>query len=172
MKYYTRVNEHEYVIEIDHDHEITVNGEKFAIDFQHLAEAGLSSLLINHRSVEAAIEEGDDAWQVLMSGKLYTVHVQDERAYRLAQARGTLADSSEGRVAAPMPGIIIAISVQVGDVVAKGDKVAILESMKMENELKAPRDGIVQQVKVNPGASVEKDQVLLIISAPEEAGTE
>lgn len=172
MKYYVKVNEHEYVIEIDHEHEITVNDATYAIDYQHLAEAGLSSLLINNRSVEAAVEENEDAWHVLMAGKLYTVHVQDERAYRLAQARGTLMDSGEGQITAPMPGIIIAVPVQEGDTVAKGDKVIILESMKMENELKAPRDGIVQEVRVTPGAGVEKGQVLVVVAAPDEAPAE
>jgi biotin carboxyl carrier protein len=48
--------------------------------------------------------------------------------------------------------------------VHKGDKVVILESMKMENELRAPRDGIVTQVKVEAGSGVEKGQVLVVIS--------
>ncbi|MCA9976163.1 MAG: biotin/lipoyl-binding protein [Anaerolineales bacterium] len=167
MKYYTKVNNQEYEIEIDHEHEITVNGEKYVIDFQQLPDAGLASLLINNQSLEAVVEDQDESWEVLMMGKLYTVKVQDERTYRLALARGLSADSGEGEVKAPMPGIIIAVPAVVGNVVKQGDKVIILESMKMENELRAPRDGIITQVKVTTGASVEKDQVLLVISDPE-----
>jgi biotin carboxyl carrier protein len=62
-----------------------------------------------------------------------------------------------------MPGIIIAVSVTEGDEVTKGQKVVILESMKMENELTAPRDGVVMRVKVTSGDSVEKGQVLVVI---------
>jgi biotin carboxyl carrier protein len=63
-----------------------------------------------------------------------------------------------------MPGTIIDVPVNKGEHVSKGDKVVILESMKMENELRAPRDGIVTQVNVQPGSAVEKDQTLVVIS--------
>jgi biotin carboxyl carrier protein len=62
-----------------------------------------------------------------------------------------------------MPGLIIAVTVQPGQEVKKGDKVIILESMKMENELRSPRDGVVHHVYVEPGAGVEKDQMLVTI---------
>ena len=67
-----------------------------------------------------------------------------------------------------MPGIIIATPVAEGDAVSKGDKVVILESMKMENELKAPRDGVVITLAVEPGMGVEKNQVLAVIGEPED----
>lgn len=164
MKYMTTVNGREYEIEIDHEHEILVNGEKYEIDFQQLAEAGLISLLLNHRSLEAIVEERDDHWQVLIHGELYEAQVQDERAYRLARARGTEAVvTGDAAVKAPMPGLIVAVHVVEGDRVLQGDKVVILESMKMENELRAPRDGVVTRVHVQAGASVEKDQALVVI---------
>ena len=63
-----------------------------------------------------------------------------------------------------MPGIIIATPAAEGDAVQKGDKIIILESMKMENELRSPRDGVVTRVQVKPGDGVEKGQVLAVIS--------
>ncbi len=169
MKYYTKVHDKEYEIEIDHENQIVVNGEQHVIDFRQLQDAGLASLLINNRSLEAVMEEKDDGiWDVLILGQLYSVKVQDERTYRLAMARGTAVAGGEGDVHAPMPGIIIAVPVKVGDHVKQGDKVVILESMKMENELRAPRDGIVAQVHAQPGASVEKDAVLVVIETEEE----
>lgn len=163
MKYYTTVHGHEYEIEIDHEHEILVNGERYEIDFQRLPDAGLASLLIRNHSLEAVIEEREGVWDVLIHGQLYAVRVQDERAYRLAQARGASQHDGAGDVHAPMPGIVISVPVREGDRVQQGDKVVILESMKMENELRAPRSGVVMQVNVQPGASVEKDAVLVVI---------
>jgi pyruvate carboxylase subunit B len=164
MKYITSVNEQEYVIEIDQDNRIVVNGEPLEIDFQQLVPGGPVSLLINNRSLEAIVDELDDAWEVLLDGELYTVSVQDERAYRLSQARGQLRDESEAVVIrSPMPGLILDVLVQEGDVVAEDDKVVILESMKMENELRAARDGVVTRVFVSPGTSVEKNQQLVAI---------
>jgi biotin carboxyl carrier protein len=168
MKYITTVNDQEFVIEIDQDDEIVVNGERYAIDFKQLPEGGLTSLLLNNHSFEAVVEERDDAWEVLVRGELYSVTVLDERAHRLAQARGSGADvSGDAAIQSPMPGIIIATPATEGQMVKKGDKVIILESMKMENELRAPRDGVVARVHVKPGDGVEKNQVLAVIADPD-----
>jgi biotin carboxyl carrier protein len=164
MKYYTKVNEKEYIIEIGQDNEISVNDETYTIDFQRLAQGGTVSLLLNNRSLEAVVDERDDHWEVLTEGELYNVFVQDERAYRLAQARGTNLDlGHEAGIKAPMPGLIIRVLVAEGDTVERNEKVVILESMKMENELRAPREGVVTAVHVTAGSSVDKDQVLIVI---------
>ena len=165
MKYITTVNDQEFEIEIGHDQAIMVNGERFTVDFQQLSEGNVVSLLLNNRSFEAVVEEREDSWEVLVRGELYSVTVQDERAYRLAKARGSETTvHGEAVIKSPMPGIIIATPIPPGGQVQKGDKVIILESMKMENELRAPRDGVVGRVHVQPGDSVEKDQVLAVIT--------
>jgi len=64
---------------------------------------------------------------------------------------------------APMPGMIISYSVQVGDKVASGDLVCVLEAMKMQNSLPAPAAGVVKAINFDPGASVAKDTVILVI---------
>ncbi len=167
MKYYATVEDKEYVIDVE-PNKLLVNGVEYRYDFQELSEAGLVSLLINNRSLEAVVEERDGVSEVLISGELYSVQVQDERAYRLAKARGTVQSvTGEATVKSPMPGIIITVTVAEGDAVAKGDKLIILESMKMENELKSPRDGVVLAVAVEPGASVEKGQVLVVVGDPD-----
>lgn len=171
MKYFARVNDKEFEIVIDSEQEVIVNGVPYEIDFQLLHEDSVLSLLLNNRSLEAVINERDDVWEVLTRGELYAVQVQDERMYRLAQARGSgPAVTGEAQVRSPMPGVIVAVAVVEGDAVRQGDKVIILESMKMENELRAPRDGIVSRINVSKGDSVEKDQVLAVISEPEEDG--
>lgn len=169
MKYITTVHGQEYIIEIDQENEITVNGERRAIDFQELADGGTLSLLIDQRSLEAIVDERDDTWEVLLHGELYTVHVQDERAYRLAQARGQLSDAAEAMIIrSPMPGLILEVLVEEGSRVEKGQTVVILESMKMENELRAGRDGVVMRVHVSKGDSVEKNQELATIDDAED----
>ena len=163
MKYYATIEDKEYVIDIEPD-KLLVNGEEYGYDFQELQEVGLLSLVINNRSLEAVVEERDGVSEVLISGELYSVQVQDERAYRLAKARGTVQSvTGEATVKSPMPGIIISVPVAEGDLVAKGEKLIILESMKMENELKSPRDGVILSVSVEAGAGVEKGQVLVVV---------
>ncbi|MDH3568248.1 MAG: acetyl-CoA carboxylase biotin carboxyl carrier protein subunit, partial [Desulfobacteraceae bacterium] len=64
---------------------------------------------------------------------------------------------------APMPGMIVKYSKQVGDAVSKGDTVVILEAMKMENALQAPANGTIKAINYSSGDSVAKDDVLCVI---------
>ena len=63
-----------------------------------------------------------------------------------------------------MPGVILEVSVKVGDKVKAGQKVAVLEAMKMENEIDAPADGTVTAVLVSKGDSVNVDQDIVKIA--------
>ena len=64
---------------------------------------------------------------------------------------------------APMPGMIISYAVKVGDTVKTGDLVCVLEAMKMQNTLPAPASGVVKAINFEPGASVAKDAIILVI---------
>ena len=66
----------------------------------------------------------------------------------------------EGRIKAPIPGVITRILVAVGDEVEAGQSVVVLEAMKMENEIKAPRNGVVRKLAVKPGQGVSLNEVL------------
>lgn len=170
MKYIATVKGKEYTIEIDADLGILIDGQPFDVDFRRLPSGGVTSLLMNNRSVAAVVEERGDHWDVLIEGELYAVTVQDERAYRLDRMRTSgLSVDGEAVVTSPMPGIIVAVPVAIGDSVVHGQKVIILESMKMENELRAPCDGVVTHIHVTSGVSVEKDQPLVGISQDHEA---
>lgn len=173
MKYIATVAGLEYAIEIDQDGKIRIDDEPYEVDYRRLPSGGVTSLLMNHRSLAAVVEERSDHWEVLIEGELYTVQVQDERAYRLSRLRSTgLSMDGEAAVTSPMPGIIVAVPVSEGQAVRQGDKVIILESMKMENELRAPCDGIVTHVHVSAGASVDKDQVLILIGQEHDKSTD
>lgn len=67
-------------------------------------------------------------------------------------------------IIAPMPGIILKYEKQVGDAVAEGETVVILEAMKMENTLPAPESGVIQSINYNQGDAVSKDAVLCVIA--------
>jgi biotin carboxyl carrier protein len=62
-----------------------------------------------------------------------------------------------------MPGLVISIQVKENQVIAQGEVLVILESMKMQNELKSPRDGIISRIRVKEGDSVERKQTLLSV---------
>ena len=165
MKYITNVGERSYTIDINREGELLVDNQARVIDMRQIDDDGLHSLLIDNKSFEALVEEGDGEYRVLINGTLYIVQVADERAKRLAEAASAFAPASgELNIKSPMPGLIVAIPVKEGDVVKKGQVVLVLESMKMENELKSPRDGTVAQVKIAVRQAVEQNQVLLVLN--------
>jgi len=164
MKYVTYINEKKFEIEIQNDGTLLVNGVQRDVDFLTLDES-LFSVLMNNKSYEIVIDETDGQYDVLIQGRLYTGQVLDERAQLLASRRGGLGvESGELSIKSPMPGLIVAIPVSEGQEVKKGQTVIVLESMKMQNELKAPRDGVVQRISVTVGATVEQKKLLITLT--------
>ena len=84
-------------------------------------------------------------------------------ASKPAAAPAAALAAGEVPLRAPMPGMIISYSVKVGDQVATGDLVCVLEAMKMQNSLPAPASGPIKSINFEPGASVAKDAVILVI---------
>ncbi len=158
------MNGKKFEVEIRNDNTIWVNGKQRAIDFLSL-EPTLFSLIMDNAQHEVVVENREDAVEVLMSGRLYTGTVLDERAQLVRSRRGADADDNgEVTVRAPMPGLIVAVLVSEGDQVKAGQTLVILESMKMQNELKAPRAGTVQRVSVQANVTVEQRKVLVTLT--------
>jgi biotin carboxyl carrier protein len=165
MRYVTIINNKQFEIEIKGDGSVTVDGVRVEVDFLELEE-NLHSMIQDTRSVEIAIEEHGGKYEVQMDGRLYEATVLDQRALLMAQRKGGIGAGS-GEIHAPMPGLIVDILVKTGDNVEQGQTVVILESMKMQNELKAPRSGKIGTVSVQPKQSVDKGTLLLNIQETE-----
>jgi biotin carboxyl carrier protein len=164
MKYITTVEDKQYTVEIVDEKHISVDGKVYTIDFESVSGQPVFSLIVDGKSHEAYVQQGDDNWLVLLRGRLYPAVVEDEREKRLrAAAGGGVAETGEFHLKAPMPGLVVAVPVSEGQEVKKGEVLLILESMKMQNELKAPRDGKVNRIKVKAGESVEQKQALLSV---------
>ncbi len=161
MKYVTVVNDQSFDIEIDNDGTILVNGELRDVDFLNLG-GSLYSIITENKSLEAVIDDGEGKIAVMMRGQLFETQVLDERAMLLVQRRGGI-NVTSGDVNAPMPGLIVMITVELGQKVTQGDTVAILESMKMQNELKSPIAGVVRSIQAEAGQAVDKGDILVEI---------
>lgn len=164
MKYITIINDRQFEIEIDADGNLRVNGEPREVDFRAM-DASLHSILTEHQSHEIVIEDrGGGDYELRLRGRMYTGQVLDERAQLMLTQRGGMGvQSGELSIKAPMPGLIVAIPVVEGQPVETGQTIAILESMKMQNELRTPRAGTVGRVHVAAGQSVEQNKVLVTI---------
>lgn len=105
-----------------------------------------------------------DSLEYTVNGKWITASIKNEQQILLERLGfKTNAEKSVGLLQAPMPGKILDLLVEEGSEVDLGDPVAILEAMKMENELKAPCAGTIAGISVTIGSSVEKNQLLIEI---------
>jgi biotin carboxyl carrier protein len=164
MKYVTTINEREFTVEILDERHLAVDGVAYEIDFVPVSNQPVYSLIVNGESFDAHVYPDEEVWQVLFQGNVYTAQVEDEREKRLRAAlSGTALEQEEFHLKAPMPGMVVSVPVQAGQVVKKGDVLLILESMKMQNELRSPRDGSVGRVRVASGDRVEKKDTLLSV---------
>jgi biotin carboxyl carrier protein len=91
------------------------------------------------------------------------VKISDARLRSLARSGGKTARRGPQAVASPMPGKVVRLLVRVGDEITAGQGVAVVEAMKMENELKAPRDGKVVEVRAKEGQTVESSETLVML---------
>ncbi|MBP6440835.1 MAG: acetyl-CoA carboxylase biotin carboxyl carrier protein subunit [Caldilineaceae bacterium] len=103
-------------------------------------------------------------YTINVRGEQFHVQIEDERARRLNRGRKLPAlPEGELAVTAPIPGLVVKVLVQVGAVIEEGQPLVILEAMKMENELRSMRNGVVKSISVAPGQRVEQNAVLLIL---------
>ncbi len=164
MKYITTVDNQEFEIEVVDEHHIRIGDRLMQVDFESVSGQPVFSLILDGRSYESFVYQGEEDWDVLLRGRQYQVKVEDEREKRLkAAAGGGVAEGGEYHLKAPMPGLVVAILVEEGQPVKKGQVMLILESMKMQNELKSPRDGVMGRIRVKAGESVEQKQAMLSV---------
>ena len=164
MKYITTVDDQQFEIEVVDEHHIRIGDRLLQVDFESVSGQSVFSLILDGRSYESFVYQGEEDWDVLLRGRQYQVKVEDEREKRLkAAAGGGVAEGGEFHLKAPMPGLVVAILVEEGQPVQKGQVMLILESMKMQNELKAPRDGVIGRIRVKAGESVEQKQAMLSV---------
>ena len=165
MRYITTVEDKQFLIEIVDEKHISVDGKVYEVDFESVSGQPVYSLIVDGRSHEAYVAAGESEWQVLLRGRLFPVSVEDEREKRLRSAAGgDVAQTGEFHLRVPMPGLVVAIPVEEGQQVKKGQVLLILESMKMQNELKSPRDGTVGRIRVKAGETVEQKQTVLSVT--------
>jgi pyruvate carboxylase subunit B len=163
VKYYSRVGQNEYEIEIV-DGKVLVDGEVVELDLRQSGAPELYSLLYNGRSFELLIEPERFKYGVTLRGERFEVQVEDERTRRLNMGRKMVAlPEGELAITAPIPGLVIKVLVEVGQTVAEDQPLVLLEAMKMENEIRAVRGGVVKKIEIVAGQRVEQNAILLVL---------
>jgi len=164
--YHVAIGEHRFEVSLGPDG-VAVDGVAVDIDFAGVEGTAVHSLLMDgdsHRLL--ARREGKGRWDLHLLGRRLRAEVLDERTMAIREITGTVSGPVVPMpVRAPMPGLVVRMEVAVDDIVTAGQGVAIVEAMKMENELTAEMDARVSAVHVAQGDAVEMDQVLVELVA-------
>jgi biotin carboxyl carrier protein len=123
-------------------------------------ETGVLSLALDGRLWDVAVDRTEQGYDVEVGGVRRSVGVVDPRRKALRLAAG----SAQGAIKTTMPGRVVRVLVAEGDRVTAGQPVVVVEAMKMENELKAPKAGVVKKVTATAGALVEAGTVLVDVA--------
>ncbi len=169
-----------YVVSLDgEDHEVVVADDGAVVVAGRSRTASLlatnpplaHSLIMDGASMPLLARDGAGGrWEIEIDGRTVAVEVLDERQARVqALSPGRGGGTEVTPLKAPMPGLVVAVAVEEGQIVEANATVLIVEAMKMENELRAVGAARVVRVLVAPGDAVDKGQVLIEFGAVEAA---
>jgi biotin carboxyl carrier protein len=141
----------------DGRYRIQIDGSERIVDSQQTGQ-GTFSLLIDNATAEVSVMSRGDEFAVAVNGRTHRLKLLDERALR--RRAGKAAGDGAHEVRAAMPGKVVAVLIQKGATVERGQGLLVIEAMKMENEIAAPRSGTVTELRVSPGQAVEAGELL------------
>ena len=156
MKRHVAVNGRSGTIEVEGSRLSYVREDGVAIEGEFSLEG--SSVLLNGRSYSVSQGAGKEIW---VNGRLLSMEVFDPRDLRPGQ--GASANHGRQEIAASMPGKVIRVLVAAGDAVEEGQGLVVVEAMKMQNEMKSPKNGRVAEVRTKADATVSAGDVLVVV---------
>ena len=165
MKYVVEINGERVHVELDGSHAI-VNGERHAVNLQAVSGTPVRLVRIGeamHRvTSRRQPQTGRGAYTLDVDGFRYEALALDERTRTIRDLSAkSEAASGPAPLKAPMPGLVVRIAIAVGDTVAAGQALVVVEAMKMENELRAAAPGVVTAIRAVQGTAVEKGALLV-----------
>lgn len=157
--------EKKYRVKVNQENEFEFTKEEIdSLDLQKIS-GNSYHLLKNNKSFKAEILKPDflnRTYDIKINSNIYSVKINNELDQLIEDMGLSLGSAQQvNDIKAPMPGLILEVNVKEGDEVKEGDYLLVLEAMKMENTLTAPRDGVVKSVTIEKSQTVEKNQLLI-----------
>ena len=143
------------------DWRLRIDGREFPVNCVSIGSDSLS-LIVEGDAFEARIESAEDGLKVLIDGKAFDCSVRDPRSLR-SRKRAGQHQSGEHKLTASMPGKVVRVLARAGDAVLAGQGIVVIEAMKMQNEVRTPKDGKVKSIIVREGARVNAGEVLAVL---------
>jgi biotin carboxyl carrier protein len=163
MKYIVEMHGERHEVDVDAD-SIVYDGVRVNAELRDIPGSPVRQVHIGQRVHRVIARRGSARGQytLLMDGHRHTLEALDARARAIRDlSAATGGPAGPAPLLAPMPGMIVRVSVVPGDVVVAGQGLVVMEAMKMENELRAAGDGTVTAVRVVSGTAVQKGAVLV-----------
>jgi biotin carboxyl carrier protein len=143
---------------------IRVDNKEYLIDFEKVNQ-GIFSMIHNHRSYNVELIPGDNSKRFIVNTykNTYETEIIDaESKYKASRMKGS-EDDAENTILAPIPGKVVKIPVSIGEQVVAGQTLIIFSAMKMESEFKTKKDGVVKEIRVKEGDTVEAKRVMIVV---------
>jgi len=166
MAFIAKLGDQNYTVEIEEIgkslYRVSVDGNEILVDGKKTGRSNYS-LIINHRSFEVDVDIAETEYRVLVDGRSYHIDLVDERRVRVGGFQSGIQLQGRQNISVPMAGKVIAVLVNEGDHIEKGQGLVIVEAMKMENEVRSPVQAEVKEVKVKAGQAVVSGELLLVV---------
>lgn len=138
---------------------ITIGGRVYEICDLVVHENSMT-FMIEGKRYRAHYAQDNDKRYIAFDGEYYVVEIKGAASSNIGGARL----QQENNITSPMPGLLVKLPVKVGDAVKAGDTLAIVEAMKMQNELRSPVDGRVEAINFKEGEQVDAFQTIVELS--------
>ncbi len=157
-------NEHHpvSVVPAEGGHDVEYNGNTYAVRSNWEFGQHLFSGTINGEQIYVQVERRNQTYRLFHCGSQADVSVDTPRAAELLRYMPVKAPPDMSRyLLSPMPGLLVSLAVKEGDIFNAGERLAVIEAMKMENTLRAERDGVVTKINYEPGARLAVDDKIM-----------
>ena len=138
-----------------------IGNRVYSLDVREI-ESDAYMFFLNANVHEFRVNASKTAFDVSIHGRHYSITIVDPKRLRSGQ-NSDQHHHGVAEILAPMPGKVVRVQTEAGAAVEKGAGVVVVEAMKMQNEMKSPRDGVVVSIKVKPGDTVNAGDVLAVV---------
>jgi biotin carboxyl carrier protein len=165
-----KINEKEFKAKFKNSNpNIEINNNPYQVELIKKIAGNVFAFSVNNKMCQIEFELNEfGTSRLILDGIAFKIDITNETKKLLNQyirESGVGTESGVTLIKAPMPGLVVKILIEEGQSIKKGDKIIIVEAMKMENSLQSLIDGTVKSVKVKEGQAVDKDTVMIEIEA-------
>jgi biotin carboxyl carrier protein len=163
VRYDVRIGDRSFAIDAEPGKGVRVAGSDATVEIRRV-DATTCSVILDGRSYTFQASRVEDGYMIRHGANEIMVAVDSERTRLLRRVNAAAPRTEHGTtVAAPMPALVVRIEVVSGQQVTAGQGLVVLEAMKMENEIRSPRAGVVKMIHALIGKAVEKGEALVTL---------